>query len=237
MSEIIAIREIDARLAPFDWSFSRERRAEIDAFWKKESGDNPAMFNGRVLLQHQGGVEGDRYVARYFETDYADFLAWHRFGHPPPAMRNGFAMAALQARDGAWLLGIMADHTANAGKIYFAAGTPDRDDVLPDGTVDLAGSAARELYEETGLTPDEATAGDEWLLALDKVRSAFMRPFRIDLPADEARRLILSRIATQKEQELAGVHIVRTPADILRDRMPGFMQDYLDWAFARDDQR
>jgi 8-oxo-dGTP pyrophosphatase MutT (NUDIX family) len=235
--DIIAIRRIDARLASYDWSFSRERRAEIEACWAAASAEKPAMFNGRILLQHHGETQGDVFVARYFETDYADFLAWLRLGYPPPSMRNGFAMAALQARDGAFLLGVMGDHTANAGRIYFPSGTPDRDDLLPDGTVDLAGSAERELYEETGLRRDEATAGEGWLLAIDKVRAAFMRPFYIDLPAEEARRLILSRIAAQAEPELADVHIVRAKADILRDRMPGFMQEYLDWALARGDQR
>ena len=55
-------------------------------------------------------------------------------------------MAALRTRDGAFLLGEMGPHTMNAGKIYFAAGTPDRRDIFGE-KVDLAASVAREMTE------------------------------------------------------------------------------------------
>ncbi len=49
-------------------------------------------------------------------------------------------MGAVRASDGAFLLGVMGAHTANAGKIYFPAGTPDPDAMSSGETVDLAGS-------------------------------------------------------------------------------------------------
>ncbi|MBN9062987.1 MAG: hypothetical protein BGP06_09060 [Rhizobiales bacterium 65-9] len=232
VSEVVAIDEIDARLSPYDWPFAEERRAEIDALWAQTVAAKPKMFNGRVLLQHQGEARGGVFTARYFETDYANLLAWSRFGHPAP-VRNGFAMAALLSRDKAWLLGVMGPHTANAGRIYFAAGTPDRSDILADGRVDLAGSAERELCEETGLRRDEVIIEAGWAVALSAARAAFMRPVRIDLPAHEARRLILSRIAQQAEPELADIHIVRSLADLPTERAPRFMIDYLASPAAR----
>ncbi len=45
----------------------------------------------------------------------------------------------------------MGPHTATAGQIYFAAGTPDRKDIFGD-TADLERGVIRELTEETGLT-------------------------------------------------------------------------------------
>jgi 8-oxo-dGTP pyrophosphatase MutT (NUDIX family) len=226
------VRAVRARLAPFDWAFARERRAAIDAHWATLVAGKPAMFNGRVLMQTQGRLAGDVFEAAYGEVDYASFLAWRDFGYPPAGgVRNGFAMAALRAADGAFLLGEMGPHTANAGKVYFASGTPDPGDVRPDGTVDLAGSVLRELAEETGLLPDEISVADAWTVLLNPVRAAFMRPVTLGMPADEARRLMLSRIATQSRPELSGIVVVRSPAD-LTPAMPAFMHEYLLDAFA-----
>jgi 8-oxo-dGTP pyrophosphatase MutT (NUDIX family) len=226
------VRAVRARLAPFDWAFARERRAAIDAHWATLVAGKPSMFNGRVLMQTQGRLAGDVFEAAYGDVDYASFLAWRDFGYPPAGgVRNGFAMAALRAADGAFLLGEMGPHTANAGKVYFASGTPDPGDVRPDGTVDLAGSVLRELAEETGLLPDEISVADAWTVLLNPVRAAFMRPVTLGMPADEARRLMLSRIATQSRPELSGIVVVRSPAD-LTPAMPAFMHEYLLDAFA-----
>ena len=229
------VHDIDivrARIEPYTWDFAQERRADINAFWQNLVAGKPKMFNGRVLLQHRGVIRDGVFDAGYFETGYAAFLAWQRFGCPAPAMRNGFAMAALRANDGAFLLGEMGAHTANAGKIYFAAGTPDLNDVRPDGTVDLAGSVVRELQEETGLTADEYQAGTNWTVVLSAVRAAFMRPVGIDLPAEAARDLIRARLARQSDPELADIVIIRSAAECTQERMPSFMRTYLRHAFA-----
>ena len=63
--------------------------------------------------------------ASYFETDFAAFLAWRDWGFPDESVFNGFGMGALRCTDGAYVLGEMGAHTANAGRIYFPSGTPD----------------------------------------------------------------------------------------------------------------
>lgn len=228
--DLIELDAVEARFEPFDWPFIAQHQAEIDAIWARETAAKPRLFNGKVLIQHRGAVEGRIFRAGYSQVEYKSFLAWHRLGYPSIPMRNGFAMAALRARDGAFLLGEMAAHTTNAGKIYFAAGTPDLNDVK-DGFVDLAGSVLREMCEETGLRADEVTIGQSWCAVLGEVRVAFMRPVTIDLPAQEARALMLARMAASDEDELCDIHIVRGPADLDEARMPPFQVAYLKSVF------
>lgn len=232
--EIVVLDRVEARVETFDWGFARERADEIAAHWAAISAGKPAMFNGRIMLQHRAAIEDGVFHAGYFEADYAAFLSWRDFGLPPPAIRNGFAMAALRAADGAFLLGKMGDHTANPGKVYFAAGTPDREDVRPDGTLDLAGSVTRELCEETGLTLDEIAVEERWTAVIVPGRVAFMRPVAIDQPADEAREMMLARIARQDEPELSDIVIVRNLADCAAYDMPPFMTSYLGHIFGRE---
>ncbi len=232
--EIVALDRVEARVEAFDWAFARERADEITAHWAKLTVGKPSMFNGRIMLQHRAAIEHGVFHAGYFGADYAAFLAWRDFGLPPPAIRNGFAMAALRAADGAFLLGRMGDHTANPGKVYFAAGTPDEEDVRPDGSLDLAGSVTRELCEETGLTLDEISVDERWTAVIVPGRVAFMRPVGIDLPAEAARELMLARIAQQDEPELSDIVIVRNLADCAAYDMPPFMTSYLAHIYGRD---
>lgn len=231
---IVALDRVEAKVETFDWGFARERADEIAAHWAAISAGKPAMFNGRVMLQHRAAIEDGVFHAGYFEADYAAFLAWRDFGLPPPGIRNGFAMAALRAADGAFLLGKMGDHTANPGKVYFAAGTPDREDARPDGTLDLAGSVTRELCEETGLTLDEIAVEERWTAVIVPGRVAFMRPVGVGRPAEEARALMLARIAQQDEPELSDIVIVRNLADCAAYDMPPFMMPYLTHIYGRD---
>ena len=88
-------------------------------------------------------------------------MAWRDFGFADPAVRNCFALGALQGSDGGYVLGVMSGGTANAGKIYFPGGTPDPDDVAA-GKVDLEASVRREVQEETGLGPEEFEMDSGW---------------------------------------------------------------------------
>lgn len=231
---IVALSRVEARVEAYDWVFAREKAPEIAAHWAKISAGKPAMFNGKVMLQHRAAIEGGLFRAGYFETDYATFMAWRDFGHPGPMVRNGFAMAALRAADGAFLLGKMGEHTANPGKVYFAAGTPDREDLRSDGSLDLAGSVTRELCEETGLTLDEVAVGEGWTAVILEGRIAFMRPVAVALPAEEARALMLGRMAGQDEPELADIVIIRALADCDNFDMPPFMRLYLAHIYGQD---
>jgi 8-oxo-dGTP pyrophosphatase MutT (NUDIX family) len=231
MSEFrtIDVARVEGRLAPFDWAWAREERDWIDARWAKLHAERPQMFDGRVLMAHRWAQEGDIFRADYFETRFSRFLCWREAGRPG-RVANCFAMAALRAADGAYLLGEMGAHTANAGKIYFPAGTPDADDLVGDA-VDLAGSAVRELGEETGLTPDMIEVEPRWSITQGSGMIACFRPMRLRMGAEEAVAFIHARLDAQWDRELARIHVVRQADDIDAARMPPFLAAFLTREF------
>ncbi len=232
-AKIIPIARIEAIFEPREWGFAREHADEIKAHWATLKARTPSLFDGRVLLQYARRLEDGVFYARYLATNYSAFLAWRDFGWPDKEIINGFSMAALRAKDGAFLLGEMAAHTANPGKIYFAAGTPDPDDITTSGKVDLFANLMRELEEETGLKSSEVSVGEGWTAVFEGQRIAFMRPVTIDMEAQAARALILSRLAKQPHPELADVHIIRSADDIDKAKMPPFACAYLAHVLGR----
>ena len=226
---IVEVDALDCAYTPRDWAFARERAADIDAHWRSVTAGNPAVFNGRVLLLHEGEVRGRVFHGAYLETDYKSFLAWRDFGAPDKTVRNCFGMAALRCDDGAFLIGEMNAHTSNAGKIYFAAGTPEPGDIS-GGAVDLTASVLRELEEETGLAPGEVTLGEGWTLVFHGYRVACMKRVRAAGPAEARKARIDTWLAAQSQPELVRMHVYRQRGDVDAARMPEFMQAYLDFA-------
>ncbi len=140
-------------------------------------------------------------------------------------------MAALRCADGAFLLGEMAPHTVNAGRIYFPSGTPDPSDVF-DGKVDLDASARRELFEETGLSADEATVGSGWTVVLTAPLVACMKPMTLRLAAEEAKARIDAYPRARSEFG-AHAHAHHQATGRHRSRgAPDFVIAYLEAAFA-----
>ena len=194
------------------------RDADIAAHWAEALRRKPRMFDGRVMLMHRGGVETDpdgRRVFRgaYLEAAFSAFLFWRDAGLPSAGVRNGFGMACLCSSDGAFVLGEMGRHTANAGAIYFASGTPDPSD-LCDGRVDIEGSVRRELAEETGLDPASLAFDPGMTLVMDPARVGFMKRVRSPDPAEALVARIAGFLARDPEPELARMHVIRTAAEI-----------------------
>ncbi|MGH6716743.1 MAG: NUDIX hydrolase, partial [Bradyrhizobium sp.] len=153
-------------------------------------------------------------------------LAWRDWGFPDRAAFNGFGMGALRCADGAFVLGEMSSHTANAGRVYFPAGTPDLDDVC-DGMLDIAGSVARETEEETGLTPADYRAAPCWDCVVTGATIAMIRTLHVEMSGEGLRASIEANLARQAHPELAALHLIRARSD-LNDRMPRFVTAFLE---------
>ncbi len=163
---IFHIERQELTFSPKQWAFAIERRAEIDAYFEGLRLKKPAIWNGRVLLMHHQVVAGGMLRGDFLETDYASFAAWRQWGRPAADVHDCFGTAAVMGSDGAFLLGVMGQHTFNSGKIYFPCGTPDPDDII-DGKVDLDHNVRRELKEETGFDVSEFVSESGWTMVVD----------------------------------------------------------------------
>jgi hypothetical protein len=135
-------------------------------------------------------------------------------------------MAALRGVDGPWIVGRMAPHTANAGKIFFAAGTPDPGDIRGE-RLDLAGSVMRELGEEMGLVAADVMAEPGYAIVFAGPRIACMRELRTHAPAAEIVSRVRTFIAAETMPELDDAMAIASVADLDPQRMPDFALAYL----------
>jgi 8-oxo-dGTP pyrophosphatase MutT (NUDIX family) len=224
---IVPLRALDLHVEDYEWVWARDNRAAIDRHFARLREQRPQIWNGTALVLNRWGIEHGVLRGVFFRTDYASFLAHRAFGFPDPDAFNCFAGGALRTADGAFLLGVMSPQTANAGRIYFPAGTPDPSDIQEGAKVDLAASVVRELREETGLTPDDVTVTDRWHVALAGSRLALFR----DIDAHDGCETLIGRIrryiAVQPQPELADVISVRSRSDF-SPAMPGFIRAYLN---------
>jgi 8-oxo-dGTP pyrophosphatase MutT (NUDIX family) len=223
--EIAAVERLDLRFEPKPWAFAQQRRAEIDTLFAARQRANPRLWNGRVLLMHRQRIERGVLHGGFLETDYASFHSWLAWDRPAAEVWDCFGAAVVMASDGAFLLGQMAAHTANAGRIYFPCGTPDPSDVVA-AEVDFNHSITRELTEETGLDPKEFAAEPAWTILQERSRLVAYKVLRAPEPGHVLRQRVEAHITNELEGELAAVRLVKGPAD-LDPAMPSYVAAFL----------
>jgi len=232
------IHEIDYRVEQKPWRFAIDEARAVDRHWDKLTAHNPHLYNGRVFLMHRMTLadKGGRRIltGAGFEVEFKAFIAWRDFGAPDRQVCNCFAMAALLSADGAFVLGRMSPHTANPGRIYFPAGTPDPQDQREDGTIDLAGSLLRELAEETGIVARDVATDPGWTVVLAGPRIACIRIVRSPLAAVDLSADFAAFVAGDPAPELDGLYPVFSEDDLDEERMPDFTLSYLRQALARE---
>jgi hypothetical protein len=224
------VTTLDLAFEPRPWPFAQARRDEIAAHFAIKQRERP-IWNGRILLGRNPVFAGERFSASYFEADFASFLAWRDWGFPDESVFNGFGMGALRCADGAFLLGEMGQHTSNAGRIYFPSGTPDLDDIRGDA-VDIAGSVAREVLEETGLAPEHYRAAAHWDCVVSGAAIAMIRILDVEATGEALRERIEANLAAQDQPELSAIHLVRDSRD-LTAAMPRFVTAFVEQQFGK----
>ena len=230
MATLHHVTSLDLPVSGERWQFETEHRSRIDAHFAKLRESKPQLWNGRVLLCRRPRVEHGAFRAEYFETDFASFIAWRDWGFPDSDVFNGFGAGALCSADGAFILGEMATHTANAGRIYFPAGTPEPADIA-GGRLDMEASIVREMEEETGVPAAGYRMEAGWTVVQSGQLLAFFRLLSAHLSAHELVPQIETFLRTCAHPELSRVIAVRSTADF-QPAIREFVQAYLTDAFA-----
>ena len=226
--DLATVTLVDFRVEPYDWVFAREEAARVAARGDALRAEKPSLFDGRVLLSHAIAVGPDGALrGRCFETGYRSFIGWRDLGYPGAPVFNCFALPALRAACGAFMLGEMSATTVNAGRLYFPAGTPEPGDADADGRVDFDRNILRELEEETGLGAADVTLDPTWRVVRAGPLVALAKVARSPLDAGALQARFAATRATQAEPELDRLVPVRDARDFDARRMPAFMLRYL----------
>lgn len=157
-------------------------------------------------------IENGVFRAEAREDAYSAFMLWRQQGYPDIGLCHAFGWALIVSSDNGLIFGVMADHTANAGRVYPPGGSLEPRDVLADGRVDVQRCIALELEEETGLRVDAAEAGP-LVVVLDGPMVSFGQVLRFAETAESLVRHIRTNLARQQDRELADVVVVRSRAD------------------------
>ncbi len=222
---VFHVDRLNLTFAPKLWDFAETRRNEIAARFAQMRRANPALWNGRVLMLHEYEHAGDVFRGAFLDTDYASFRVWHQLGCPGAPIYDCFGAAALLSADDAFVLGVMGDQTANAGRVYFPCGTPDTDDVVHN-RVDLEFSIRRELKEETGLDAAEFEAEPGWTTVIAGPFIAHIKLLRARDKAASLQERIGTFLARHPAAELAGTLMAKDAND-LTPAMPEFVAAFL----------
>jgi 8-oxo-dGTP pyrophosphatase MutT (NUDIX family) len=219
--EAHSLTGLDLRQADGGWAFASDYRPRIDLHWQKKKELHPHIWNGEVLVCVRHDIRDGVLAAEFVKTDYASFVAWLDWGSPGGKARNCFGAPVVMSSDRAIIFGEMAVTTLNGGRIYPPSGSLEPRDIVDGARVDVLGSIAMELREETGLDVSEARPGQ--LLALaDGHRLAVCQALAFPYPAEEIHRRFA--VHSDTHAELAGLVTIRSAGDV-SNRMPGFAQE------------
>lgn len=193
--------------------FETTHATQINAHWAEAVAEKPHMFDGRVHFAVDHGVEGDALTAICVPGRFATMLYWRDQGYPDKSFKHVFGCVAPRTSDGAFLIGRMSAHTANAGRVYFPGGAIDEDDVKGD-RIDIDSNISREMEEELGLKPSDFPFAPGYRICVTDVAMAIGRVLNLPWPAAEARARLLDSANAHGDGEIADLIIVRRPMDL-----------------------
>lgn len=227
---VFHVDRVDMRILPGDHPFSLAEREAIAENWKQEIAANPALFDGRMILQRRIGLVGDGIVSEGYVVPFSAFLWWRKQPERHGALHI-HAYPVLETSDGALVAIRMGAHTANAGMVYFACGSFEPDDVV-DGRCDPELNMQREVLEETGIDLRDAIVSDGYCIAHFRRAVTLFRLFRFNETAEGMLARIEQHMQVAEDKEIAGAVAIRSADHSAHPYNVG-MLPVLDWYFGQ----
>jgi 8-oxo-dGTP pyrophosphatase MutT (NUDIX family) len=211
--------------------YEEAHKSLIDVFWEQAYALNPRLWNGIFYMFSDVRMENGCLYAQAHRTDFATFLHWRENGGDS-ATRHMTATTFPALNDGSLLAVRMSQHTANAGRVYFPAGSFDQDDVI-ENQLDPIGSMKREMSEETGISVD-----DKWfdgpLLAVEQDNSIFItRKTNIPYGFDEVEKIWQRHQKNGGDDEICGLVQIASTRHI-PDVMPRYAVELCAYHFGHE---
>ena len=169
-----------------------------------------------------GGLRQSYLEGSLAATDFAATLYWRENGYRDRTVVDCFGSAIFLGSDGALIYGRQTPGNINAGMVYPLGGFIDRRDVGSCGAVDLEGSVAREVREETGLDPAVLSQEAGYLVTRDGPLLSIGVIYRLAVPAEEFCAQANNRLANEALPELEALVTLRRAADAAAHAMPSY---------------
>lgn len=213
-------RDLRLSLTGAPWPFAVAHREAIARHWARRAAENPAFWDGEVLVMRDLERRADRLEATFSLERFSAFLYWRDHEGLDGGL-DGFGTAIVRSSEGHILVGRAAANTLNAGLVYLPGGFLDVRDRAADGTIDVAACAARELAEEIGLDVASLTRVPGIVVARHGRHCCFAAEWRSALPSEALLAQLRDAMARQGDQELKELAVVRTPAELERTDLIG----------------
>ncbi len=217
------------------WSHPPSEHAAIGVHWEKAKVANPSFFNGIVYTVTALDVNAVETRGVLAPMEFQEFLYWRQNGMADVGICDAYGAAVLRSAEGHVMLCRPAANTLSAGKLTFVSGFIDRNDRLPDGRIDMLACTQRELGEEVGIGPDDASAEPGVIVARHAEKLMFAIVYRSRFDTASLKRRMLAFACSTADPEVVDVVAVADMADASNDRISAETAATLALVFAGDD--